>query len=76
MRTNNNPNQIHTITQREAILEHLLTGSELNGMQALTYFGTMKLATRISELKQMCFPIQAEWTTLENGKKVKVYKMK
>ena len=72
---NNNPNTAFTQTQQQAILEHLLTGSELNAMQALRYFGTMKLATRISELKKMCFPIQSEWYTLENGKKVKSYKI-
>lgn len=72
---NNNPNLAHTQTQKEAILEHLLTGSELNGLDALRYYGTMKLSTRVSELKKMCFPIQSKWTTLENGKKVKVYKL-
>jgi hypothetical protein len=75
MRTNNNPNLVHTQTQQEAILEHLLTGSELNGLDAMRYYGTMKLATRISELKQMCFPIESEWITLENGKKVKSYRL-
>jgi hypothetical protein len=76
MRTNYNPNLVHTQTQQEAILEHLLTGSELNGLDAFRYYGTMKLASRISEIKKMCFPVSSDWVTLENGKKVKVYKMK
>jgi hypothetical protein len=75
MTMNHNPNKRQTQTQKEAILEHLLTGSELTPMDALRYFGTMKLASRCSELKKECFPIQSTWITLENGKKVKSYKM-
>lgn len=75
MSVNNNPNKKFTTSQKADILEHLLTGSELTPLDALKYFGTMKLASRISEIKRECFPVQSTWITLENGKKVKSYKM-
>jgi mRNA degradation ribonuclease J1/J2 len=75
MTMNHNPNKRHTQSQKAEILEHLFTGSELTPMDALRYFGTMKLASRISEIRKECFIVQDRWITLENGKKVKSYKM-
>lgn len=38
-------------SQNTAIIEFLKTGKSLTGLAALSLCGTMKLATRISELK-------------------------
>ena len=38
--------------QKERILKYLKCGKSLTGMEALVMFGTMKLAKRISELRQ------------------------
>lgn len=72
---NYNPNQKITETQTQKILQSLLNGETLDGMKALKRFGTMKLASRLSEISKMNFPISSEWKRLENGKLVKAYKM-
>lgn len=40
------------MSQNDAILEYLKQGHTLTGLEALHKFGTMKLATRISELRR------------------------
>jgi sulfur transfer protein SufE len=40
------------MTQKEAILKYLQSGNSITGLEALRLFGTMKLATRISELRR------------------------
>lgn len=62
-----------TETQKEGILNHLLLGLTLTGLEALELFGTMKLATRCSELKAEQWPILDEWIVTDSGKMVKRY---
>jgi len=40
------------MTQKDAIAEFLLGGSQLTGLDGLNYFGTMKLSTRVGELER------------------------
>ena len=47
---NNNPNPIRSHSQKERILAYLQDGGCLTPLDALKKVGTMKLATRISEL--------------------------
>jgi len=47
---NNNPNPNRSLSQKERILAYLQEGGNLTPLDALMKVGTMKLATRISEL--------------------------
>lgn len=45
------------ISQKEAVLAYLKSGKSLTGLEALQKFGTMKLSTRVSELRQEGYDI-------------------
>lgn len=55
------------------ILNHLRSGYKLTGLDALKLYQTMKLATRISELKRMGWDIKDETILTETGKHVSRY---
>ena len=42
-------------------------GNSITGLEGVRLFGTMKLVTRINELKNLGFPLKREWE--QNGKK-------
>lgn len=72
-----NPNPGECRGQKKAILAYLRTGARLTGIEALERFGTMKLATRISELRADGHDeIQVETITLASGKRVARYYIK
>jgi hypothetical protein len=60
-------------TQHYQILEYLRRGNRLTGLDALKIVGTMKLASRISELKRMGHYIKSETIKVDSGKHVKIY---
>ena len=77
-KANVNPNVIQTFTQNQAIKKHLLKGKKLNPLEALEEFGTMKLATRISELQKAPhnLVIEKHMITVEPfGKRVMEYRL-
>jgi len=55
-------------TQHKDIIEYLGAGHTLTGLEALRLMGTMKLASRVSELKRMGYPIKSEMVRGDNGK--------
>ena len=63
--------------QTERIIAYLKTGRTLTGLEALALFGTMKLATRISEIKRdnPDLEILTEMVT-HNGKNFARYSLK
>ena len=62
-------------TQSRAILAYLKEGNTLNPLQALQLFGTMKLSTRVSELRRQGENIEKIPTTTASGKRVMTYKI-
>lgn len=48
------------MSQNQAILDYLKAGNSLTGLSALKLMGTMKLASRISELRDEGFDIKDE----------------
>lgn len=62
-------------SQQKKILEHLSKGYTLTPFQAIDVVGTMKLATRISELIRQGYPIVKEWYRTPSGKKVMSYRL-
>ena len=65
------------MSQNQAILDYLKVGNTLTGMDALKLFGTMKLASRISEIKDEIinepFEIKSETIETTTGKHVSKY---
>jgi hypothetical protein len=57
------------MTQNEAILNYLKQGYSLTGLGALRLFGTMKISTRISELKREGYEIKDCYVFDPNSKK-------
>lgn len=62
-------------SQQKKILEYLSKGHTLTPIQAIDVAGTMKLATRISELIRQGYPIVKEWYRTPSGKKVMSYRL-
>lgn len=56
----------------EAIKNHLLSGKRLTSLDAVRLFGTIKLTTRISEMRRDGLKINDEW--LVNNKTKTRYK--
>jgi hypothetical protein len=54
-------------SQNKQILEYLQTGRELSSLEALSKFGSFRLASRVSELKKTGHKIQSK-TVEVNGK--------
>lgn len=52
--------------QKENILQFLFDGNSLTGLEALRKFGTMKLSTRVSELRALGFDIQHQMVQRNN----------
>lgn len=62
------------MTQHQEIAARLIKGQTLTNLDGLRMRNkTMKLNTRISELRRWGFPIQDEWVETETSKKVKRY---
>lgn len=57
----------------EAIKNHLLSGKRLTSLDAVRLFGTIKLTTRISEMRRDGLKINDEW--LVNNKTKTRYKV-
>lgn len=53
MENNINPNPTRSLSQRRRIYNYLQEGNSLTPAEAISLFGTMKLATRISELRNI-----------------------
>ena len=51
--SNVNPNSTRSLSQRRRIYDYLQKGNALTPVEALELFGTLKLATRISELRHL-----------------------
>ena len=58
--------------QTAQILDYIHTHGSITPMEALNAFGCFRLASRITDLKQMGIPIVGELVT-ENGKRFKRY---
>lgn len=61
------------ITQRTHIVKRLRRGWT-TGLDALSAAGTMKLATRVGELRRAGHVIEDKWVVV-NGKRVKAYRL-
>lgn len=61
------------MTQKDSIIKRLRKGW-CTGLDALQTCGTMKLATRVSELRRAGFTVIDKWVE-QGGKRYKSYKL-
>ena len=54
------------MTQCDRILRHLKDYGSINPLEALGNYGIMRLASRISDLKKLGFPIESEIQPVQN----------
>ena len=73
MKDNTNPNEESAQSQESKILDHMLRGHRITGMDALNLFGCWRLPARIADIKKRGFPIQSEFISTPSGKQVKAY---
>lgn len=64
----------HKPTQNERILEYMEKFGSITQLQALSDLGVMRLASRISDLRRLGYPIVSEIETVTNrfGEKVHI----
>jgi hypothetical protein len=64
----------HRPTQNERILEYMEKFGSITQLQALSDLGVMRLASRISDLRRLGYPIVSEIETVTNrfGEKVHI----
>lgn len=62
-------------SQNQQILSHLKLGKTINPMEALTMFGSFRLAARVYQLKSKGWPISCSIQTMENGKTIGTYSL-
>lgn len=54
------------MTQCEKILRHLEVYGSITSLEAVQEYGIMRLASRITDLREKGFPIEAETVTAKN----------
>lgn len=70
---NVNENKTSSDSQCAKILAWLKAGGTITSLEALYKFGCLRLASRISDLRERGHSIDWEWETTDNGKRVKRY---
>jgi len=70
---NNNPNKKQGESQKNKIINYLMTRGPLTVLEAMKYLKCYALSQRIGELKNEGFPIQREMIQVESGKRVARY---
>lgn len=73
MKTNVNENETASRSQESKILDYMLRGHRITGMDALILFECFRLPARIADIQKRGFPVQSEFITTPTGKRVKSY---
>ena len=66
----------HKPTQNQRIIDYINEFGSITQIQALSDLGVMRLASRISDLKKLGYPVESEMITVKNryGEECKVKK--
>ena len=64
----------HKPTQNDRIIDYINEFGSITQIQALADLGVMRLASRISDLKRLGYPVESEMITVKNryGEECKV----
>ena len=73
MKENINLNEETSQSQESKILDYMLRGNRITGMEALNLCGCWRLPARIADIVKRGFPVQSEYITTDTGKRVKSY---
>lgn len=65
----------NTVSQANAILDHMRKGNTITGIEALDLFGCFRLPARIADLKKVGHIISSKMIKLSNGKRVAQYEL-
>jgi len=64
------------MSQTNLILDHLERGHAISALDALSRFGTFRLAARIDDIRRRGYPVETRIITTSNGKRIAVYRLK
>lgn len=74
MNTNDNANA--SKSQKEKILEHLLSGKSISPLEALNLYGSLRLGARIADIRKEGYIVYREMVTdSRTGKRYAQYSM-
>lgn len=73
MRTNINENEASSQSQKQKILEYMLSGKRITPLEALHYWNCFRLGARIADLRADGHEIKSEFVVTPSGKRVKSY---
>ena len=73
MKENVNENHATSQSQASKILDHMLRGHRITGIEALEEFGCFRLPARIADIRKSGFNVRSEFVVTNTGKKVKSY---
>lgn len=73
MKKNINENHVSSQSQESKILDHMLRGHRITGLDALNLFGCFRLPARIADIQKRGFNVRSEFITAPSGKRVKSY---
>lgn len=72
---NNNPNTTQSASQCQQIREWLEAGRNITALEALTDYGCMRLASRITDLRKAGLAIKVSRIVTPSGKYVAQYSL-
>lgn len=76
MKTNINDNAKTSRSQKEKILEHLLSGKSISPLEALNLYGSLRLGARIADIRKEGYIVYREMVTdAKTGKRYAQYSM-
>lgn len=76
MKTNINENRRSSASQKDKILEYLMSGKSLTPIEALNMFGSFRLGARIADIRKEGYIVYREMVTdSRTGKRYAQYSM-
>lgn len=76
MKTNINDNAKSSATQKDKILEHLMSGKPITPLEALNLYGSLRLGARIADIRKEGYIVYREMVTdAKTGKRYAQYSM-
>lgn len=70
---NFNPNEVDSESQKKKILDYLKEGETITSLEALDLFHCFRLASRMTDLKNMGVSFDSTFVTTPSAKRVKAY---
>lgn len=76
MKTNINENRSSSMTQKDMILEHMMSGRPITPLEALNLYGSLRLGARIADIRKEGYIVYREMVTdTKTGKRYAQYYM-